>query len=140
MRTTIRTVLAAGAVSLLALGACGDDAAGTAEDALEDAREQARDTAQEAQRRAAKAAARGQAEILRQRIRDHADGDRAMWRDVELLRRSARDLPGNPTVSGIEDTTGDGKDDDGRLEVIVEEQRACVRITDRDIEVTTGRC
>ena len=52
----------------------------------------------------------------------------ASRRDVDVLEESVDDLPGEPEVTGIDDGDGDGRDDDGVVEVHVGDQRACLVI------------
>ena len=66
---------------------------------------------------------------------EHAD-------DVLVLRAAVEKLPGNPDIGGIDDDDGDGRDDDGRIEVHVDDDAACVSfVDDRDeLRVTDDAC
>jgi hypothetical protein len=124
-------VLSATCVALLVLGAgCGDDTSIS---------DKASDAADQVQTKADEVLARGQAEAFRARVKDLADGDNAKWRDMSLLQQAAKDLPGSPDVSGIADDDGDGKDDDGRIEIVVNDSRACIAV-DGEIDVHGGAC
>lgn len=87
------------------------------------------------------AGARGVAEALRLvLIEDDLDADQHV-RDVDVLQESIDDLPGEPDVQGIADEDGDGRDDDGKVEVLVNDEAACMSIAmDGDVDVTGGEC
>ena len=62
-------------------------------------------------------------------------------RDVDVLRENANDVPGDPAVEGIVDTDGDGKDDDGKVELRVGDQAACVIVsTNNKVSVESDAC
>jgi len=87
------------------------------------------------------AGARGVAEALRLVLVEDDLGPDQHERDVDVLQESVNDLPGDPEVSGIEDTDGDGRDDDGKVEVHVNSEVACMSIAmDGDVDVTGGAC
>jgi hypothetical protein len=118
-----RRIIAFVATAGLALGlaACDDDD----RDELAD---DARDAIEDVEDAAGEASARGVAESLRGVIlADDLDGG-ASRRDVDVLEESVDDLPGEPEVTGIDDGDGDGRDDDGVVEVHVGDQRACLVI------------
>jgi hypothetical protein len=119
-------------MTLIAAGACDDETRDKAEEAVEDAKEKARE-----------AGARGIAETYRASIKaqDAKEGAGAV-RNVEVLRAAAEDLPGDPDVSGIADDDGDGRDDDGYVEVNVDDERACVTLPESgdDVDVSGGAC
>jgi len=107
-------------VPLFLLGAaCGDD-----DDSVGDA---ARDAADSVADAAQDVSARSVAEAFRAAlVADPADGqDR---RAVAVLEETAADLPGEPEVLGIGDADGDGLDDDGRVELRVDDQSSCLLI------------
>jgi hypothetical protein len=86
------------------------------------------------------AAARAVAEVIRLALfeDDGPDSDR---RKVEVLQESVDDLPGSPDVSGIADDDGDGLDDDGEVEVRVNDEVACLTVAeDGEVDVTGGAC
>jgi hypothetical protein len=119
-------------MTLIAAGACDDETRDKAEEAVEDAKEKARE-----------AGARGIAETYRASIKaqDAKEGAGAV-RNVEVLRAAAEDLPGDPDVSRIADDDGDGRDDDGYVEVNVDDERACVTLPESgdDVDVSGGAC
>lgn len=122
--------LAAGAV--LFLGACGDDTSSSAAD-------KARDAAGEVDSAVDAGLARAQAEIFRQRAKDLVRQGEPLD-SVTVLQEAARDLPRNPTVTGIGDANGDGRDDDGKLEITIDESHSCVVVVGSDIDVTSAAC
>lgn len=68
-------------------------------------------------------------------------GDESERRNVDVLREAVDDLPGDPEVVGIADEDGDGRDDDGRVEVRVDDEAACVAIaTNGDTDVHDRAC
>lgn len=71
-----------------------------------------------------------------------ADTDPAGVRSVAVLEQSSEDLPGDPTIVGIDDADGDGADDDGTVQVDVEDQSACLTLPEsgNDIDVEGGAC
>jgi hypothetical protein len=69
---------------------------------------------------------------------DGPDTDR---RKVKVLNESVDDLPGRPEVTGIEDKDGDGLDDDGKVEVHVKSEVACLTVSMAGrVDVTGGAC
>ena len=124
---TGRRIFALVAASALALGlaACDDDTRDEIADDARDVREEVEDVAGET-------SARAVAETLRGAIlAEDLDGG-ASRRDIDVLEESVADLPGEPEVTGIEDGDGDGRDDDGIVEVQVGDQRACLQIAEPD--------
>jgi hypothetical protein len=116
------------AVALLGAMACGGDDS-TGDDPDDDLGEQA-----------ASAEARAVAEALRVVVlADGTDGpDR---RRVDSLQENADDIPGEPDISGIADEDGDGLDDDGKVEITVDDEVACMTIADDGgVDVTGGAC
>jgi hypothetical protein len=113
--------------------ACGgnDD---DVDDAIDSAREQAEDAA-------GSVGARATAEALRAALQaEDLDPDETV-RSVAVLQEAVDDLPGDPNIAGIEDADGDGKDDDGKVEASVGDQRACVTVEDNgDVSVSGEAC
>ena len=64
------------------------------------------------------------------------------FRNVEALNEAADDLPGGVDVVGIVDSNGDGIDDDGCVEMQVDDEFACVTLpaSGDEIDVNGGRC
>lgn len=112
--------------------ACGDDdesVADQAGDVADSVAEGARDAAGEVGDLAEDASARSVAEAFRAALlSDEADG--ANRRSVAVLQESAGDLPGDPEVRGIDDADGDGRDDDGRVELAVNDESSCLMISE----------
>ncbi len=116
------------AVGALMLVSCGDDAPDAGQIA-----DQAGDLASQS-------AVRVQAETLRGVIKERGDGDAAKYRSISMLSGAVDDLPGDTTVSGLDDRDGDGQDDDGKLELVINGERACVAIEGTNTTVTSGAC
>lgn len=114
--------------------ACGDDDDGDGETDIDEIDDQAAEVTDSA-------GARGVAEALRLvLIEDDLDEDQHV-RDVDVLQESVDDLPGEPDVQGIADEDGDGKDDDGKVEIRVNDEVACMSVSmDSDVDVTGGGC
>jgi hypothetical protein len=129
--------LAIGAlVALAPLAACGDDT-----QSVEDqARDAADDAASAVDEKVDEGLARGQAEILRERIKDEAGGDASTWTTMTVIQAAVDDLPSDPEVTGLEDGDGDGKDDDGKIGIAIDDSNACVTIGADDIDVSGGAC
>ena len=114
---------------------CSSDTAektkGAAESAGDDIAEGA-DTAQ----------ARTTAEALRASLKGNATADEEGIRSVTAIVEAAEDLPGDPEVTGVDDGDGDGLDDDGKVQVTVDEQQVCVVLpeTGEDTTVEDGAC
>lgn len=124
----MRRSLALVAVAAVALLGCDDDTT------VEDVREEAEDVV-------GTAGARGAAEAMRTSLeaRD-LDPDQTL-RDVDVLEDAASDIPGDPEVTGIEDRDGDGRDDDGLVEITVGDQSACVTVENNgEVGVDNGTC
>jgi hypothetical protein len=120
------------AVGLLAGGACDDDTRDDVKEAAEDVKEKAGEAS-------ARVVAEGYRVSVKAQDTDDASGG---VRNVEALRAAAADLPGDPEVTGIDDGDGDGRDDDGYVQVTVEGENACVTLPESgdDIEVSGGAC
>ena len=130
-RRRIRTGLLTIAVgSALWVSACGDDSS---------TGDRAREAAGEIDDAVDAGIARGQAEIFRQRAQDLVRQGESLD-SMSVLQEAARDLPRSPTVTGISDANGDGRDDDGKLEIAVDDSYACVIVTAANIDVTGARC
>jgi hypothetical protein len=119
-------------LAFLALGACLLAACGDSDG--KNVREQVEDAAGDATARAA-----GESMRVALEAEDLNNGE--TLRDVKVLRENADDIPGDPNVSGISDSDGDGKDDDGKVELKVGDQAACVTVTERnDVSVDSDPC
>jgi hypothetical protein len=125
-------LVALAAVGLVAGGACDDETRDDAKEAAEDVKE-----------KAGEAGARVIAEGYRASVKaQDTDDARGGVRNIEALRTAAQDLPGDPEVTGIADDDGDGRDDDGYVQVNVGDESACVTLPESgdDIEVSGGAC
>jgi len=121
--------------SLLLVGACSESTQDKAKDAAESAKEDAEDATGEA-------AARAAAEAYRGALKSDDAGDENGLRSIDVLEENAKDLPGDPEVSGIEDGDGDGADDDGKVQFDVSDKSACVTVpaSGEDVTVDDGDC
>jgi len=122
----MRRALSVACVALLwfPLASCDDDDVDEAREDLEDI--------------AGETGARVAAEAMRGLVLRADEGER---RSVATLDDAAEDLPGDPDVSGIADTDGDGLDDDGRVTITVEDQTACLVVReDGETEVSSSAC
>ena len=130
-----RRLIGAAAVAVLLGAGCSDETQKEVDEAADSVREDAEDAA-------GNAGARTVAESFRASLKTNDIAENDGFRSVEALRDVAEDLPGDPDVSGIEDADGDGLDDDGNVEVTVEDKSACVVIpeTGEDTEVTDEAC
>ena len=128
-RPWLRTLAPLATVVILAAGCGGNE--NDADDSLAD----------DAEETAESAGARVVAEALRAlMITDDLDDDQTR-RDVDVIEETIADLPGDPDVIGIEDEDGDGQDDDGNIEVRVDQEIACMSIgTNGDVDVSGGEC
>jgi len=135
MRRTAVALLFASLLVLPFATACSSDTTDDAKETVESAKDDAAEAADDA-------TARGQAEALRASLKGNETADDEGARSVSVLRQAADDLPGDPDVSGIDDGDGDGLDDDGKVQITVDDSSACVSLpeTGEDIDVTDGDC
>jgi hypothetical protein len=114
----------------MAAAACGDP---SSEDDSDDSAEEILDSA----------AARSLTEVLRAlMVVDHPQEGESR-RDVAVIQETIDDLPEpfEPEIQGLVDADGDGQDDDGKVEVKVDQEIACMTIAeDNDVGVTGGTC
>ena len=131
MRYSRVCLVALGIVGLVAVGACDDDT-----------RDKAEETAESIKEKAGEAGARAAAEAFRASLKAQNDDVPGGVRNVEVLREAAKDLPGDPEITGIDDSDGDGRDDDGHVQAKVGDENACITVpeTGDDIDVTGGAC
>lgn len=129
----MRATLTAITVLLPAFMACGDDEAVT---------DGGGDDATELEERADQLGARSAAEAVRADLHARDLGSDESLRSVEILEESTGTIPGDPAVLGLEDTTGDGLDDDGLVQIEVGEETACLSVGEDDdtIDVSGGTC
>jgi hypothetical protein len=123
------------AAAMFSFGACSDETKSKVKDAAKSAREDAANAA-------GTAAAYTEAQALRAALKAKDLKQGQTERDVSVLNQVVRDLPGDPKVTGIKDGNGDGKDDDGKVEVHVGDQAACLTISadGKDTNVDKGAC
>lgn len=132
MRYARMGLMALAVVGLIAGGACDDNT-----------RDKAKETVESAKEKAGEAGARAAAEAYRASLKAHFTDDATGGvRNVEALREAARDLPGDPEITGIDDADGDGRDDDGHVQAKVGNENACITLPESgdDIDVSGGAC
>lgn len=136
MRTRPLALLAAGLLALAPLAtACSSETADKAKDTVDSAADDAATAADKTQ-------ARTTAEALRTSLKANATADEEGIRSVTAINEAAEDLPGDPEITGIDDTDGDGLDDDGKVQVSFDEEQACLTLPEEgeDTEVTSEAC
>jgi hypothetical protein len=125
MDTARRCLAALGLVLMVGVvGACGDD-----------------DKDEPFERLADSAGARSVAEALRVSLLAQDLHDDQHVDDVAVIQAAVHDLPGDPEVAGIEDANGDGRDDDGKIEVRVDNEAACLTVHENgEVNVSGDAC
>ena len=132
MRYARLSIMALAVVGLMLGGACDDET-----------RDKAEETAESVKEKAGEAGARASAEGFRASIKAQDTDDASGGvRNVEALREAAKDLPGDPEITGIADSDGDGRDDDGYVQAKVGDENACVTLPESgdDVDVSGGAC
>ena len=143
-----RPILMLALVAALAFGtgvaACSDDTEQRVEDALDSARDdfetRTSELREDLERHADEAAARVAAEALRAGVKVEARDDDL--RSLDAIDETADRLPDEVTVAGVDDSDGDGLDDDGKVTVTVGDASACVTFPAEgtDTTVESGTC
>lgn len=136
MRRHLTITLAAIALSVVPLAAgCSSETKDKTGDAIESAKDDAAKTADEVQ-------ARTTAEALRTSLKGNDTADKEGIRSVAAINEAVKDLPGDPEVTGIDDADGDGLDDDGKVQVVVDESQSCLTLPAKgeDTKVEDGAC
>lgn len=135
MRRPLLTVLSALTLAAAPVAvACGDDdgdgiSTDDVEDSVEDLGEEVGETANQAQ-------ARTLAEQIRTFLANSDTAADEGLRSVTAIEEAIDSLPGDPDVTGVEDTSDDGLDDDGRIQVNVSDSAACVILPEADDDST----
>lgn len=147
MRSRSRLLAPAFALTLLlGASACSDDTNDKVSDAADsvgsDVSDAAGDIREDAEDGAGAVGARTQAEALRASLKGNDTADAEGVRSVAAINEAATDLPGDVEVTGVDDTDGDGLDDDGRVQVDQGDQSACVILPaeGEDTTVENGAC
>lgn len=122
------------AAPLLASG-CSSETRDKTKDAVNSAKD-------DASKGADKVEARTAAEAIRTSLKGNDTANAKGVRSVEAINKAVKDLPGDPTVAGVDDGNGDGLDDDGKVQVTVNDAQACLSLpeTGEDTKVTSGAC
>jgi Tfp pilus assembly protein PilX len=121
-----------------------DSAKQSAQDAADSAKQNAQDAIDKAKKEASSAVdtagARGAAEYVRGRVGIGKTKDDQ--RSMSALEGYVDDLPSQVKVTGLEDKTGDGKDDDGKVQFAVGSKSACLTLpaTGSDTTLADGAC
>ena len=134
-RTILTNITIALVLTGAALSGCSSETADKAGDAAESAKDDAAQVADDA-------SARVQAEALRASLKGNDTANEEGIRSIKAVQQAADDLAGDPEVSGIDDGDGDGLDDDGKVQVTVDESSACLSLPEsgENTEVTDGAC
>ena len=119
-----------------------DNAKDTAESVKDDAAENADEAGNEIEETGDEAQARAAAEDLRARIKANDTANDEGPRSIAAINESLADVAGDPELEGLEDADGDGLDDDGKLQVNVEDSSACLTLPEsgEDTTVDGGAC
>lgn len=114
---------------------------GCSQETTDQVRSAATDVGNDAQGAAANAGARASAETFRGLVKNKAAANQSL-RTITVLESAKTDIPGNAAVTGITDTTGDGLDDDGYVQVTLEGRSACITLpaSGDNTEVKDGAC
>jgi hypothetical protein len=109
-------------------------------------RDQAKQTVKSAQQDAQatldKATPRLEAEAMRAALKVSSTARTQGVRSVAALREAAKKVPGSPKISGIVDANGDGKDDDGKVQIDAKGYSACLILpaSGTNTTVKSGAC
>ncbi len=135
MKTRIYTWVATGVLLTGLIAGCSEEDRAEITESAEAAREDIEDAA-------GSAAARSAAEALRAALKLDDQPESATLRDIAVIERARDQVPGDLQVAGVADADGDGRDDDGLVEVQVGDQAACLMIPAEgtDTSVDNGPC
>lgn len=135
-RWPVRSILCSGAVAFALLSV------GCSSETRDDVGEAADSVGEEIEDAAGTASASAVASSYAAAIRANSTVDDEGARSIVGLQESAADLPGEPEITGIEDTNGDGLDDDGQVSVMVGDQGACLILseTGEEIDINSEAC
>lgn len=139
---------AVGLLSVMSIAgvACSSDAKEDTKEAADSVGDDIKDGAEDAGdaigTKSDEAAARAAAEELRTRMKSNDTANDEGIRSIAALEESAEDLTGSPEVTGIEDSDGDGLDDDGKVQINVGDSSACLTLPEEgeDTQVEGGAC
>lgn len=120
---------------VLTAAGCSDDTKDKAKDTVQSAKDDAAETVDQAKARTA-------AETFRTSLKNNDTAHDDGYRSMDAIEESGADLPAGAEMSGVEDGDGDGLDDDGNVQIDVDDESACVRIPEDgdDIDVEGGTC
>jgi len=157
-------LVALAAVLVLVAPACSDETKDKASDAAQSAKDDAAKTASSMKETASSAVesgketassavengkdavggatARATAEALRASLKADKGARENGLRSIDAINSAVDRLPGDPDVSGITDSDNDGFDDDGKVQITVGDQEACLVLpeTGNDSTVEGNAC
>ncbi|MGN6695688.1 MAG: hypothetical protein ACTHN0_16045 [Aquihabitans sp.] len=119
-----------------------ENAKDTAESLKDDAKDNAETASSEVEKTGDEAQARAAAEDLRARIKANDTANDEGARSVAAINESLQDVAGDPELEGLEDGDGDGLDDDGKVQINIEDSSACLTLpkSGEDTTVEGGAC
>jgi hypothetical protein len=131
----LTTLLALLLFPALLFAACSDDTQDKAEDALESA-------ASDADQAIDTGSAQGIGAALQASIEADDRYEDEGPRSMAVVQENADDLPGEPEIVGLSDSDSDGLDDDGLVEVRVDDSAACLSLGEigEGIDISDEAC
>lgn len=138
MRTTAGAMAIVAALALLTAGCSDDQTKHDANDIQDDLEEAADDVGSAIDDASARVAAEAFAVAV---DTDEEAADRGA-RDTGVIEENVDDLPGEPEVTGVEDSDDDGQDDDGLVGFVVNDEESCVELAadSGEASVLDGPC
>lgn len=144
-------LLALAALTVGLVAGCSDDDDGDetreeieedVRDALDDAEERFDDMVTDVEGAIDDASARALAEAFAAAVRIDDDAAEEGAASLDVIEENIDDLPGRPEVTGIEDADRDGRDDDGLIGFVVDEDESCVELSpdSGEASVLDGPC
>lgn len=127
----------------LVVAGCGDDDdAEDDADQVDELEQELDELEHEVEAQGDEAGARVAAETVRASLTARELGEDENLRDTTILEDATEDVPGDPEVAGLEDADGDGRDDDGLVEMKVGEGSACVSVSEdgETVDVEGAAC
>lgn len=122
-------------VAVFLLGACSDDT-------QDDVRQAAEGVAEDADEFVDTSSAGGVATALQASIQADDRYEDEGPRSIAVVQENIDDLPGDPDIVGVTDDDGDGLDDDGLVEVRVDDSAACLSLGEigEGIDISDEAC
>jgi len=134
--------LLAALATLLAVGLAFSPLASCSSETRDNAKDTVKSAKDDVAKGTDKAGARTAAEALRASLKGNDTADKEGVRSVKAINQAAKDLPGDATFTGVDDGTGDGLDDDGKVQVTVGSASACLTLPAKgdNMAVAGGAC